>query len=76
METITYTKFKKAVDDKLNNFQFPCNDPYILQKYKDGFFDNELEAYEQDENEVFLSFKENYSKIISPLVQVFPSYYK
>ncbi len=75
IEAITFVKFKKAVDDKLNSYLFPCNDPYILQKYKDGFFDNELAAHEQDENEVFISFKENFSKIISPLAEIFPTYY-
>ncbi len=75
LETLNFFKFKKAVDEKLNNSQFPCNDPYILQKYNDGFFDNKLAYEEQDENEVLINFKTNFEKIISPLEELFPEYY-
>ncbi|HTN21623.1 MAG TPA: exodeoxyribonuclease V subunit gamma [Pelobium sp.] len=76
IETLNFQKFKRAVDEKLNNYNFPCNDPYILQKYKDGFFDNKLADFEQDENEILIRFKENFKKIIGPLAQIFPNYYK
>jgi exodeoxyribonuclease V gamma subunit len=76
IETLNFQKFKKAVDEKLNNYNFPSNDPYILQKYKDGFFDNKLADFEQDENEILINFKENFEKIIGPLAQIFPNYYK
>ncbi|HEX7367278.1 MAG TPA: exodeoxyribonuclease V subunit gamma [Pelobium sp.] len=73
---LNFYKFKKAVDDRLNNYNIPCNDPYILQKYKDGFFDNKLAYEEQDENEVLIEFKANFEKIISPLEVLFPEYYR
>nr|WP_294900732.1 exodeoxyribonuclease V subunit gamma [uncultured Pedobacter sp.] len=75
IESLNFYKFKKAVDEKLNSYQFPCNDPYILQKYKDGFFDNKLAYEEQDENEVLINFKINFEKIISPLEELFPKYF-
>jgi exodeoxyribonuclease V gamma subunit len=76
IETLNFQKFKRAVDEKLNNYNFPCNDPYILQKYKDGFFDNKLADFEQDENETLIRFKDIFEKIIGPLAQIFPNYYK
>lgn len=75
IEAINYAKFKKVVEEKVNNYQFPCNDPYILQKYKDGFFDLNPDL-KPEESEVFLNFKENFNKILSPLAQVFPTYYE
>ncbi|HET8829093.1 MAG TPA: exodeoxyribonuclease V subunit gamma, partial [Pelobium sp.] len=76
MAELTFAKFKKVVDDKLNNYKFPSNDAYIMQKYKDGYFNNQLADFEQEENEVYVNFKDNFTKIIGPLAQLFPNYFK
>jgi len=47
-----------------------------MHKYNDGYFDNQLADFEQDENEVFLDFKENYGKLLSPLAELFPVYFR
>ncbi|MFC5282042.1 exodeoxyribonuclease V subunit gamma [Pedobacter alpinus] len=75
IEKLNYYKFKKAVDDKLNNYNFPTNDFYALSKYKDGFFDEE---YIKDDPEpiVLKKYKENFDKLISPLAQIFPNYFQ
>lgn len=76
IEKLNYGKFKKAVDDKLNNYNFPTNDFYALSKYKDGFFDEEYLKDKTEDPIVLKKYKENFAKLISPLAQVFPNYYQ
>lgn len=74
IDSLDFKAFKKAVDEKLANYNIPCNDLYILTKYREGFFDEE---YIDGEHEplILKRYKENFNKIISPLTRLFPSYY-
>ena len=68
----TYQKFKKAVNDKLNNYQNLSTDKYIMSKYKDGYFD----SYPFDEtNEIYHEFVRNNEILLSPIVSLLPDYY-
>ena len=59
-------KYKKILKDCFENFKFPCDDTYLLNEYKNGFF-------EQDD--AVDLFKNNCEKIIVPLTKLFPEYF-
>ncbi|QJB41135.1 exodeoxyribonuclease V subunit gamma [Chitinophaga oryzae] len=58
--------FDDLVEKKLNNYQFPCNDNYILQEYEKGFFSDEA---------VLAEYKQLCGQLIVPLAEIFPDYY-
>ncbi|NML36356.1 exodeoxyribonuclease V subunit gamma [Chitinophaga sp. G-6-1-13] len=58
--------FDELVEKKLNNYQFPCNDNYILQEYEKGFFSDET---------VLADYKRLCEQLIVPLAEIFPDYY-
>jgi exodeoxyribonuclease V gamma subunit len=66
VEELTMVDFLKLVDDSLNNFQYPCEDPYIMPEYEKGIFDQES---------ILAEYKAICQKIIVPLRKFFPSYY-
>jgi exodeoxyribonuclease V gamma subunit len=66
VEQLTTEEFSKMVDQALNNYQFPCKDPYIMPEYRKGFF---------DEEEKLAEFKVICQKIIIPLQDFFPDYF-
>ncbi len=66
IDSLTDESFRKGVHGKMNNFNFPITDPYILQKYKEGFFDLE-ETFEQHQSSA--------EKLILPLGEIFADYY-
>jgi exodeoxyribonuclease V gamma subunit len=57
---------EKAVNDVLNNFLFPCDDQYLINEYKSGYFKS-ADLVEQ--------FKENGEMLIKPLANLYPEYY-
>ncbi|NLR64745.1 exodeoxyribonuclease V subunit gamma [Chitinophaga varians] len=59
--------FDELVEKKLNNYQFPCNDNYILQEYEKGFFSDET---------VLADYKRLCDQLIVPLAEIFPEYYE
>lgn len=61
------TGFLKVVDDKLDNYMYPCTDPYIMRVYEKGFF--------RDES-VLNDYKANCALLLTPLTQLFPAYYQ
>jgi exodeoxyribonuclease V gamma subunit len=67
VEVLMMEDFSKLVDQSLNNFLYPCDDPYIMPEYAKGIFGEEqaLEAY-----------KAICRKIIVPLKELFPGYYE
>ena len=67
VESLTMEDFSKLVDQSLNNFLFPCDDPYIIPGYAKGIFGEE-QALEE--------YKAICRKIIVPLKEIFPGYYE
>lgn len=60
-------KFQKIVNDKLDNYNFPCTDQYILNEYQNGFFNNQ---------DVLNDYKSACGVLLNPLAEIFPSYYQ
>lgn len=60
-------QFQKIVYDSLNNYNFPFTDKYIINEYNDGFFDCE---------DAFEDFKANCQLLLTPLTELFPTYYQ
>ena len=59
--------FKKEVAKSLDGFGHTCSDKYIMREYNNGFFSTD---------DVLESYKSIYRTIVSPLAEVFPSYYE
>jgi exodeoxyribonuclease V gamma subunit len=58
---------QKLVNDVLHNYQYPCDDQYLINEYRNGYFKS-VDLVEQ--------FKENGEKLIKPLAELFPGYYE
>ncbi|TDH24172.1 exodeoxyribonuclease V subunit gamma [Segetibacter sp. 3557_3] len=58
---------RKVISEHFHNFKFPCTDRYLLNEYENGYFKsaNIVEA-----------FKKTGEKLIKPLAELFPEYYK
>jgi len=66
VEELDAEKFGKIVNNKLNNSQFPCDDPYIMTEYKYGYF-NRQDAWKE--------YQEMCRVLITPLDTLFPGYF-
>lgn len=66
LETLTAAAFSKKVEEKLNNYMYPSTDPYIMNKYHEGFFDLDTS---------FDDYINHANLLLSPLQAVFPEYY-
>ncbi|RBL93310.1 exodeoxyribonuclease V subunit gamma [Chitinophaga flava] len=66
LKELDVDKFAKLVENKLNNYQYPCNDNYIMQEYEKGFF---------EEEHVLAAYKRACELLIVPLAEIFPDYY-
>jgi exodeoxyribonuclease V gamma subunit len=66
VEGLVMEDFLKMIDRSLNNFKFPCTDPYIMAEYGNGYF---------NEDEKMAQFKVICQQIIVPLPQFFPDYF-
>jgi exodeoxyribonuclease V gamma subunit len=60
-------QFQRVVNDSLNNYSFPFTDKYIINEYNNGFFDCE---------DAFEDFKANCQLLLTPLTELFPTYYQ
>ncbi len=67
VEPLTMEDFSKLVDQSLNSFLFPCDDPYIMPEYAKGIF---------SEEQALMQYKDICRKIIVPLKEFFPGYYE
>ncbi len=59
-------KYKRILKNCFENFNYPCEDPYLLSEYKSGFF---------DQDNALDIFKSNCEKLIQPLTKLFPEYF-
>lgn len=66
IQFLDFKLFIKAVKDKLDNYNFPSNDKYIMTKFNEGFFN-------LDEN--FEEYKVNAELLLTPIAALFPDYY-
>ncbi len=64
---LTVESFIKMVDNKLDNYNFPCTDRYILNEYENGFFGQEG---------ILERFKSEAEHLLEPLSPLFPDYKK
>ncbi|PSL49487.1 DNA helicase/exodeoxyribonuclease V gamma subunit [Chitinophaga niastensis] len=64
--TLDVGSFEKMIDNKLNNYQYPSSDLYIMQEYEKGYF---------DEAAVLAAYKNICQLLIAPLAEIFPAYY-
>lgn len=67
IESMDMKAYKKALDDRFDNHQFPCTDKYALRQFDKGTFTS-IEAMEE--------FREYSGIILGPLVAVFPNFFK
>lgn len=63
---MTLSNFSKKVDQKINNYMYPSNDPYMLNKYNEGFFEEESSLDD---------YKKHADLLLLPLPELFPEYY-
>jgi len=66
LESLTAAGFSKIVKDKLTNYMYPSTDPYIMNKYDEGFFDLDTS---------FDDYLANANLLLTPLQELFPEYY-
>jgi exodeoxyribonuclease V gamma subunit len=59
-------KFRDKIEAKVNNYSYSFSDQYVLNEYNNGFFESE---------KVLDEFKKNCALLLTPLMQLFPSYY-
>ncbi|MEI6950135.1 exodeoxyribonuclease V subunit gamma [Paraflavisolibacter sp. H34] len=59
--------FDKLVTDKLDNYNSPCTDTYILNEFQNGFFTSD---------EVLEEYKANCRELLLPLAEVFADYFE
>ncbi|MBK0384410.1 exodeoxyribonuclease V subunit gamma [Pedobacter sp. SD-b] len=68
----TFKKFKKTIKDKLENFEYPCSDKYLINKYKEDYFN----SFPYDENNIiYKEFVSNNEILLAPTVELLPDYY-
>ncbi len=58
--------FKKKVKDKVENYNIPCNDLYLIREYYKGFF---------NQDNIFDEYRENAELLLMPLIDFLPNYY-
>ncbi len=66
IETLNIEEFQKAIKNELDNYKFPCNDNYILNEFKKGYF---------SEENVLEWYKSNCMLLLKPLAEVFTGFY-
>ncbi len=66
VEELDDEKFTKIVNNKLNNAQFACDDPYIMTEYKYGYFDR---------RDAWKEYRELCRVLITPLDAFLPGYF-
>ncbi len=66
VDSLEEENYKKILINCFENFKYPCEDPYLLNEYKSGFFEQDNAAY---------LFKSNCEKLIVPLTKLFPEYF-
>ncbi|WP_207535726.1 exodeoxyribonuclease V subunit gamma [Desertivirga arenae] len=62
---LDHEAFISHVRGTVNHFEFPCDDPYILAKYAEGYFEEEL-SFELHQRCAGL--------LLEPLIHLFPDY--
>jgi len=67
IEKLDPSAFTQMIKKKLDNSQYPCTDPYIMNEHGKGFFSKEG---------ILEEFKQISRQLITPLVALFPGYYK
>ena len=64
--TLDAEQFYKIINGLINNFNYPCDDRYLLNEYSNGLFNTE---------EAATQFKSNCELLVEPLAELFPDYY-
>ncbi len=67
IEELDEVMFDKAVEKYIHSFTIPCDDEYLLNEYRTGFF---------HEAGIVERYKAAATLLLTPLVEVFPEYYK
>jgi exodeoxyribonuclease V gamma subunit len=66
VEALDFNSFSKLIKKKLDDFKYPCNDPYIMNEYRKGFF---------SQHGISETYKFICQKVITPLEDLFPEYF-
>jgi exodeoxyribonuclease V gamma subunit len=64
--TLDFAVFTAMVNDSLNNFNYSCDDPYIMREYHNGYFEKE---------DLTAVYQHICGLVILPFSQLFPDYY-
>ncbi|NSL89225.1 exodeoxyribonuclease V subunit gamma [Chitinophaga sp. Mgbs1] len=67
LETLDSIEFKNLVEKRLNNYEYPCNDKYIMQEYQKGYFEDDI---------VLTVYKQICLTLLVPMSEIIPGYYE